>query len=98
LFFQFVKTLKMAGDEFSQKYLEKLELDIEEAFVQHQAANESKNIFKTARTPGVYFTIVVIMYVASGIFGLVGLYVFAYFCNLVMGIALLTLAMWAYIK
>jgi atlastin len=88
----------MGGDEFSQKYLDKLELDIDEAYTQYKAANESKNIFKAARTPGVYFVIAIVMYVLSGIFGLVGLYVFANFCNLVMGIALLTLATWAYIK
>jgi atlastin len=97
-YFQFVKTRKMGGDDFSQKYLDKLELDIDEAYTQYKAANESKNIFKAARTPGVYFVIAIVMYVLSGVFGLVGLYVFANFCNLVMGIALLTLAMWAYIK
>jgi atlastin len=76
----------MGGDEFSQKYLDKLELDIDEAYTQYKAANESKNIFKAARTPGVYFVIAIVMYVLSGVFGLVGLYVFANFCNLVMGI------------
>jgi hypothetical protein len=42
LFFQFVKTRKMGGDEFSQKYLDKLDVDIEEAFGQYKAGNELK--------------------------------------------------------
>jgi hypothetical protein len=44
LFFQFVKTRKLGGDEFSQPYLEKLEQDIDYAFGQFKAVNESKTI------------------------------------------------------
>lgn len=89
---------KMGGDEFSEKYREKLEEDLEETYNSFKSHNESKNIFKAARTPAVYFAIAVIMYILSGIFGLVGLYTFANFCNLIMGVSLLTLALWAYIR
>ncbi|XP_058467288.1 atlastin [Malaya genurostris] len=95
---QFSSKRKMGGEEFSEKYREKLEQDLEESFVSFRAHNESKNIFKAARTPAVYFAIAVVMYIFSGIFGLVGLYTFANFANLIMGIALLTLATWAYIR
>lgn len=88
----------MGGDEFSEKYRERLEADLEESYLNFKAHNESKNIFKAARTPAVYFAIAVITYIFSGIFGLLGLYTFANFCNLIMGIALLTLALWAYIR
>lgn len=88
----------MGGEEFSEKYREKLDSDLEEAFGNFRAHNESKNIFKAARTPAVYFAIAVVMYILSGIFGLFGLYVFANSANLIMGAALLTLAMWAYIR
>lgn len=88
----------MGGEEFSQKYLEQLECDLEETFNWFRSHNESKNIFKAARSPAVFFAIAVIMYILSGVFGLFGLYTFANFCNLVMGIALLTLTLWAYIK
>lgn len=88
----------MGGEEFSQKYLEQLEIDLEDTFGTFRAHNESKNIFKAARSPAVFFAISVIMYILSGIFGLFGLYTFANFCNLVMGIALLTLTLWAYIR
>lgn len=96
--FQFSSKRKMGGEEFSEKYREKLEEDLEEAFSHFKAHNESKNIFKAARTPAVYFAIAIIMYILSGIFGLIGMYTFANFSNLVMGISLLTLALWAYIR
>ncbi|GAB0088277.1 atlastin [Sergentomyia squamirostris] len=95
---QFSAKRKMGGEEFSEKYREKLEIDLEDAFGNFRAHNESKNIFKAARTPAVYFAIAVVMYVCSGIFGLFGLYTFANSANLIMGAALLTLATWAYIR
>lgn len=71
---------------------------MDEAFLQFKAHNESKNIFKAARTPAVFFAIAVTMYILSGIFGLVGLNTFSYACNVTMGVGLLTLALWAYIR
>ena len=69
-----------------------------ETFLQFKAYNESKNIFKAARTPAVFAAIAVAMYVLSGVFGLFGLYTLANVCNFVMGIGLLTLVLWAYIR
>lgn len=88
----------MGGEEFSQKYLEQLDVDLEEQFGSFKSHNESKNIFKAARTPAVFFSIAMAMYVLSGLFGLFGLYVFANFCNLLMGVALILLSIWAYIR
>lgn len=88
----------MGGEEFSQKYLEQLDIDLEDEFTKFKAHNESKNIFKAARTPAVFFAIAIVMYILSGVFGLFGVYTFANFCNLIMGIALLTLTLWAYIR
>ncbi|XP_068152245.1 atlastin [Drosophila tropicalis] len=96
--FQFAAKRKMGGEEFTEKFRQQLDEDLEEVFVNYRAHNESKNIFKAARTPAVYFACAVIMYIVSGIFSLVGLYTFANFCNLVMGVALLTLALWSYIR
>ncbi|XP_055848492.1 atlastin isoform X1 [Episyrphus balteatus] len=96
--FQFATKRKMGGDEFSEKYREQLDSDLEDTFNNFRSHNESKNIFKAARTPAVYFAIAIIMYILSGIFGLIGLTTFANFCNLLMGVALLTLALWAYIR
>ncbi|XP_059480337.1 atlastin isoform X2 [Neocloeon triangulifer] len=89
---------KMGGDEFSERYREKLEEDIDELYGQFKSHNESKNIFKAARTPAVFFVIAVAFYILSGIFGLVGLYSLANLCNLIMGTALLTLGLWAYVR
>lgn len=88
----------MGGDEFSERYRDKLESDLEEAFNNFRSHNESKNIFKAARTPAVFFGIAVLMYMLSGIFGLFGIYTLANSSNLLMGISLLTLALWAYIR
>ncbi|XP_001607339.4 atlastin isoform X2 [Nasonia vitripennis] len=95
---QFQNKRKMGGDEFSQMYMEKLQKDIEDSFQQFKAHNESKNIFKAGRTPAVFFVIALAMYIASGVFGLVGLYTIAYICNVIMGVALLTLVLWAYVR
>lgn len=96
--FQFATKRKMGGEEFSERYREKLDSDLEEIYNTFKSHNESKNIFKAARTPAVYFACAVIMYVLSGIFGLVGMYTFANFSNLVMGVALITLVLWSYIR
>lgn len=95
---QFSGIRKMGGEEFSSSYREKLELDIDEEYDKFKAHNESKNIFKAARTPAVFFAIAVVFYIISGLCGLVGLYSVANTCNLLMGCALLTLITWAYIR
>ncbi|XP_068895871.1 atlastin isoform X2 [Tenebrio molitor] len=95
---QFQSKRKMGGDEFSEKYKEQLEKDLEETFNQFKAHNESKNIFKAARTPAVFFALAVICYISSGIFGLFGAYTIANVFNTVMALSFLTLAMWAYIR
>lgn len=67
-------------------------------FEQFRAHNESKNIFKAAKTPAVFFALAVIFYILSGILGLFGIYSLANICNFIMGVALLTLITWAYIR
>jgi len=71
---------------------------LEETYGQFKSHNESKNIFKAARTPAVYFAIAVIFYILSGVFGVFGVYTIANTCNLLMGIALLTLITWFYVR
>ncbi|TMW48683.1 hypothetical protein DOY81_006226 [Sarcophaga bullata] len=96
--FQFLSKRKMGGEDFTEKFRQQLDSDLEEIFTTYKAHNESKNIFKAARTPAVYFALAVVFYILSGIFGLLGMYTFANFANLIMGISLLTLALWAYIR
>nr|XP_022911777.1 atlastin [Onthophagus taurus] len=95
---QFQSKRKMGGEEFSERYKEQLERDLEDTFEQFKAHNESKNIFKAARTPAVFFAVAVICYILSGVFGLFGAYTIANLFNLIMGLSLLTLALWAYIR
>lgn len=95
---QFDTKRKMGGKEFSKTYRAKLEKDMSETYDQFCAHNESKNIFKAARTPAVFCALSVMFYILSGVFGLFGVYSLANTCNLAMGVALLTLILWAYIR
>lgn len=89
---------KMGGDEFSLTYMEKLKKDMEDAFVQFKEHNESKNIFKAARTPAVFCAIAAVMYFLSGIFGFTGLYPIANIFNFALGLCIITLILWTYIR
>ena len=94
----FKTTRKMGGAEFSQAYGEKLEgelLELHENFIKH---NESKNIFAAARTPAVFFALMVICYILAGVLGILGLETFANVVNMLMGVALVMLITWAYIR
>lgn len=95
---QFTKKRKMGGEEFSETYKIKLESDIDELFIQFKQHNETKNIFKAGRTPAVFFVLAVALYILSGIFGLVGLYYLANIANLLMGISLVILITWFWIR
>uniref|UniRef100_A0A2S2PAG0 Atlastin n=1 Tax=Schizaphis graminum TaxID=13262 RepID=A0A2S2PAG0_SCHGA len=88
----------MGGDEFSESYKFKLETDIDEDYLKFKSQNESKNVFKSARTPAVFFAVAVACYFISGIFNFFGMYSVASGINLIMGLALLILIMWAYIR
>uniref|UniRef100_T1I7F9 Uncharacterized protein n=1 Tax=Rhodnius prolixus TaxID=13249 RepID=T1I7F9_RHOPR len=72
--------------------------DMEDLYAQFKLHNESKNIFKAARTPAVFFAVAVFFYVCSGIFGLFGFYSFANICNFIMGVSLITLITWSYVR
>ena len=72
--------------------------DMEELYAQFKLHNESKNIFKAARTPAVFFALAVVFYILSGVFGLVGMYSLANLANLIMGISLITLITWSYVR
>ncbi|XP_025410301.1 atlastin [Sipha flava] len=95
---QFIIKRKMGGDEFSESYKLKLEADIDEEYLQFKAHNESKNIFKSARTPAVFFAIAVACYFISGTLNFFGVNSVASGINLIMGITLLILVLWAYIR
>ena len=88
----------MGGAEFSRDFAEKLETDIDVAFVNFVKLNDSKNIFNAARTPAVYFAIMIVAYLLSGLFGIVGITSFAMLCNFIIGVSLVAIVTWAYVR
>ena len=88
----------MGGPEFSKQYLEQLEAEIDEQYENFKKHNEGKNIFSSARTPAVLFTVMTLSYVMSGVFGLVGIESLANLLNLVLGLFLILLLMWIYVR
>lgn len=95
---QFDRAKKMGGVEFSQQYREELEKSLDDMYSAFCKHNESKNIFTAFRTPAVLLALVVALYMASGITGFVGLSVVAQLFNCAMGLLLIALLTWGYIK
>ncbi|XP_070771664.1 atlastin-2 isoform X2 [Enoplosus armatus] len=95
-FFRSVK--KMGGEEFCQRYQSQLESELDETYSNFSKHNDSKNIFYAARTPATLFAVMFVTYVVSGVTGFIGLSTLAALANLVMGVALLSLCAWAYVK
>ncbi|XP_029305099.1 LOW QUALITY PROTEIN: atlastin-2-like [Cottoperca gobio] len=95
-YFRSVK--KMGGEEFCQRYQSQLEVELDEAFSNFTKHNDGKNIFYTARTPATLFAVMFVTYVVSGVTGFIGLSTLAALANLVMGVALMSLCAWAYVK
>lgn len=88
----------MGGEEFSRRYLQQLESEIDELYIQYIKHNDSKNIFHAARTPATLFVVIFITYVIAGVTGFIGLDIIASLCNMIMGLTLITLCTWAYIR
>ncbi|XP_071962979.1 atlastin-2-like [Antedon mediterranea] len=89
---------KMGGKTFSEPFAEQLELEIMERYDQYIKHNDSKNLFNMARTPITFLTLMVIMYIASGFFGIIGIYPLSNMANLILGISLLLTGLWGYVK
>ncbi|XP_039860144.1 atlastin-2-like isoform X1 [Simochromis diagramma] len=89
---------KMGGEDFCRRYQEKLEAELDEAYANFSKQNDGKNIFYAARTPATLFAVMFVMYIVSVVTGFVGISSVATLCNLVMGLALTALCIWAYVK
>jgi len=89
---------KMGGEEFSAKYRDKLEAEMNEAFENYKSHNESKNLFRAANTPITLGAIAMILYILSQLFSIFGLYPIANLVNLMMLGAVLLLSTWGYIR
>jgi len=89
---------KMGGEEFSAKYRDKLEAEMNETFENYKSHNESKNLFRAANTPITLGAIAMILYILSQLFSIFGLYPIANILNLLMLAAVLLLSTWGYIR
>ncbi|XP_006901580.1 PREDICTED: atlastin-3 [Elephantulus edwardii] len=94
----FKRTKKMGGKDFSLRYQEELEGEIRELYENFIKHNDSKNVFSTFRTPAVLFTGIVALYIASGLALFVGLEVVAQLFNCLVGLLLIALLTWGYIR
>lgn len=94
----FSSTKKMGGKEFCDRYQRQLEaeiLDLWKSFTKH---NQSKNIFSAFRTPAVLFVLVCVLYVLSGLLLFIGLGTIAFACDCVLGLAMIAMLIWAFIR
>ncbi|XP_005988852.1 atlastin-3 [Latimeria chalumnae] len=94
----FQKIKKMGGKEFSQRYQEELEKEMTELYDNFSKHNESKNIFSTFRTPATLFAIMAAMYMVSGVTGFMGMEIVAQLCDCVIGLVLIAMLTWGYIR
>ncbi|EPY86809.1 atlastin-3 [Camelus ferus] len=94
----FKKTKKMGGKDFSLRYQQELEEEIRELYENFCKHNGSKNVFSTFRTPAVLFTGIAALYIASGLTGFIGLEVVAQLFNCMVGLLLIALLTWGYIR
>ncbi|XP_072840496.1 atlastin-3 isoform X1 [Pogona vitticeps] len=94
----FQRIKKMGGKEFSQRYEEELVKEMNELYQDLTKHNHSKNIFNTFRTPGIIFSLIVSLYLGSGFTDYIGLGFAAQLCNLLVGLLLLALLAWGYIR
>ncbi|KAK0398085.1 hypothetical protein QR680_002421 [Steinernema hermaphroditum] len=92
----FKSARKMGGVEFSLQFLEKLDGDIMEQYDKFLRTNNSKNLFKSMRTPAVLVTIMFVDYFFQEVFQLIGLDGIASVFTLVFLILVGGLCTWVY--
>ncbi|CAI5798094.1 atlastin-3 isoform X1 [Podarcis lilfordi] len=94
--FQTIK--KMGGKEFSQRYEEELVREMNSIYEDLCKHNQSKNIFNTFRTPAAIFSLIISLYMGSNFSNYIGLGFVAQLCTFLVGILLLCLLAWGYIR
>ncbi|XP_073772238.1 uncharacterized protein isoform X3 [Danio rerio] len=93
---QFRSVKKMGGEEFSRRYQEQLEQELEECYASFSKHNQGKNIFLAARTPAALLALMLLLYASALIAGCVGISTLAVLCDLLLAAALLSLCVWTY--
>ena len=95
---QFRSTRKMGGEVFSKSFEEKLEGQIEEAYISFVKRNEGKHILNAYRTPAVLFTVMALSYLISSILDMLGVESLSRTAIFGLYIPLLLVAVWAYVR
>ncbi|XP_077534031.1 atlastin-2-like [Haemaphysalis longicornis] len=90
--------LKMPGEEASQRCLDELTQEIDQAFHKFAMVNKTKMTAVMVRTPTTLFVTLLVFYFMSGTFALIGADSFANFCNLVMCLSSIGLLLWSYVR
>uniref|UniRef100_A0A8C8FKC1 GB1/RHD3-type G domain-containing protein n=1 Tax=Oncorhynchus tshawytscha TaxID=74940 RepID=A0A8C8FKC1_ONCTS len=94
----FSSTKKMGGQEFCDRYRDQLEAELVELWQSFSKHNESKNVFSAFRTPAVLFVLVCFLYVLSGLLLFIGLATIALICDCVLGLAMVAMLTWSFIR
>uniref|UniRef100_A0A8C7XQY4 Atlastin 3 n=1 Tax=Oryzias sinensis TaxID=183150 RepID=A0A8C7XQY4_9TELE len=94
----FSSTKKMGGQEFCDRYQAQLQKELEEMWQSLSKHNESKNLFSAFRTPAVLFVLVCLLYVLSGVLLFVGLSTVALACDYSLGLIMIAMLTWAFIR
>ncbi|RDD47484.1 Atlastin-1 [Trichoplax sp. H2] len=95
---QFKTVRKMGGDAYSQKYLEKLTKEIDEAFERYEVENESKNVLNIFRTPITLAVMMVVLYLLSGILEFAALRMLSNLVDLCTTLVFFAISLWSYIR
>ncbi|KAM3866813.1 atlastin-3-like [Diretmus argenteus] len=94
----FSSTKKMGGQEFCDRYQAQLETELGEMWESFGKHNQSKNVFSAFRTPAVLFVLVCLLYVLSGVLFFIGLGTIALACDCALGLAMMAMLTWAFIR
>ncbi|XP_031799335.1 atlastin-3 isoform X1 [Sarcophilus harrisii] len=94
----FKKSKKMGGKDFSLRYQNELEREIQELYGHFIKHNSSKNVFSSFRTPAVLFSFILVLYLSSGLSSFLGLEMITQLCNCLLGLLFISLLTWGYVR
>ncbi|XP_032410918.1 atlastin-3-like [Xiphophorus hellerii] len=94
----FANTKKMGGQEFCDRYQAQLQRELGEMWQSLSKHNEAKNLFSAFRTPAVLFVLICLLYIVSGVLLFVGLTTFALVCDCGLGLLMVAMLVWAFIR
>uniref|UniRef100_A0AC35F8C0 GB1/RHD3-type G domain-containing protein n=1 Tax=Panagrolaimus sp. PS1159 TaxID=55785 RepID=A0AC35F8C0_9BILA len=95
---QFKNTRKMGGVEMSLMYLEKLDNEMAEQYKYFARQNNSKNLFKSMRTPAVLVLLMIVDYFFQEVFQFIGLDSIAGIFTSICFLVTIALISWCYVR